>query len=97
MLFRSQDRIIADQLRRIDRKSWLVVNKAEGMRPEHVAAEFHELALGDPLVISAAHGDGVSELADLILAEFPDAPLQHPEEEPEEIAKHPRIAVVGRS
>ena len=92
----SQDRIIADQLRKIGRKHWVVVNKAEGMRPEHVAAEFHELALGDPLVISAAHGEGVSELADLILAEFPDAPLQRPPEEVEETSKHPRIAVVGR-
>ena len=49
-----QDRIIADQLRKTGRKYWLVVNKAEGMRPEAVAAEFHELGLGDPLVISAA-------------------------------------------
>jgi len=38
----SQDRIIADQLRKIGRKHWVVVNKAEGMRPEHVAAEFHD-------------------------------------------------------
>ena len=91
-----QDRIIADQLRKTGRKYWLVVNKAEGMRPEAVAAEFHELGLGDPLVISAAHGEGVSELADLILADFPDAPLQRATEEQEEAAKHPRIAVVGR-
>jgi GTP-binding protein len=91
-----QDRIIADQLRKTGRKYWLVVNKAEGMRPEAVAAEFHELGLGDPLVISAAHGEGVSELADLILAEFPEAPQQRATEEQEEAAKHPRIAVVGR-
>ena len=92
----SHDRTIAAQLRKTGRKSWLVVNKAEGMRPETVAAEFHELALGDPLVISAAHGEGVSELADLVLAQFPDAPPVNAAEDEAPEARHPRIAVVGR-
>ena len=46
-----QDKIIADGLRKSGRPVFLAVNKAEGMRREVVAAEFHELALGDPLVI----------------------------------------------
>jgi len=83
-------------LRKTGRKAWLVVNKAEGMRPEAVGAEFHELGMGDPLVISAAHGQGVGELADLLLAEFPDAPKQQAEEVEDEMRKHPRIAVAGR-
>jgi GTP-binding protein len=32
-----------------------------------VAAEFHELGLGDALVVSAAHGDGVRDLVDYLL------------------------------
>lgn len=92
----AHDRTIAGQLRKTGRKAWLVVNKAEGMRPEAVAAEFHELGLGDPLVISAAHGEGVGELADVILAAFPEAPAQHAEKDEDALAKHPRIAVVGR-
>ena len=85
-----QDKIIADGLRRTGRPVFLAVNKTEGMRREVVAAEFHELALGDPLVISAAHGEGVRELVALALESFPEA------DESEEEEDHPKIAIVGR-
>jgi len=91
-----QDRIIAEQLRKTGRKIWLVVNKAEGMQPATVNAEFHELALGDPLAISAAHGEGVSDLADLITADFSvkeEAAEADGDAAPE---TRPRIAIVGR-
>lgn len=65
-----QDAAIADRLRRSGRPLHLVVNKAEGMNRPMVAAEFHELGCGEPLVISAAHGDGVRELVDLALAPY---------------------------
>src|SRR5215213_9202593 len=52
----SQDRIIADELRKSGRRIHLVVNKAESMRDGVAQAEFHELGLGEPLAISAAHG-----------------------------------------
>jgi GTPase len=87
----AQDRTIADELRKTGRRIWVVVNKAEGMRSEHAAAEFHALGLGDPLPIAAAHGENVSDLMDLVLAECPAAEA-HPEGE----SDHPRIAVVGR-
>ena len=70
---------------------WLVVNKAEGMRPEHAAAEFHALGMGEPLTISAAHGENVSDLVDLVLADFPEAGESAREDDDQ-----PRIAVVGR-
>jgi GTP-binding protein len=63
-----QDQAISDRLRKSGRPLHLVVNKAEGMVRPMVAAEFHELGCGDPLVISAAHGDGVRELVELALA-----------------------------
>lgn len=40
----------------------LAVNKAEGMGPDKVQAEFYELGLGQPYAISAAHGGGVANL-----------------------------------
>jgi GTP-binding protein len=83
------DRVIADRLRRSGRKLWLAVNKAEGYRPEMAAAEFHELGLGEPYAISAAHGDGIRELVDLVLAEVPYA-------DEEAASNHPKIAIVGR-
>lgn len=86
----SHDREIAAQLRASGQRIWLVVNKTEGMGHAVASAEFHELALGEPLAISAAHGEGISDLADLILADFSVT------EDSEEQSKHPRIAIVGR-
>ena len=69
-----QDRIIAEQLRRTGRNLWLVVNKAEGMDAAVVSAEFHELGLGEPILISAAHGDGVREVMEEIVRPFAAEP-----------------------
>lgn len=84
------DRLIATELRKAGRPVWLVVNKAEGMRAAVVTAEFHELALGEPLAISAAHGENVNELMELVLEGF------SVEEEDAEPAGQPKIAIVGR-
>ena len=88
-----QDKVIADLLRRSfsgeSRPIYLAVNKGEGMNRVIVAAEFHELGLGEPHVISGAHGEGVRELLDLALAPFPD---EHEAEE----ERGPRVAIVGR-
>ncbi len=82
---------IAQQLRESGRRLWLVVNKAEGVMRGVAAAEFHELGLGTPLPISAEHGEGVVELMENVLADFP----AH-EPEPDVADDHPHIAVVGR-
>ncbi|MHB1619209.1 MAG: ribosome biogenesis GTPase Der [Sulfuricella sp.] len=86
----AQDKIIAGQLRKLGRPLFLAVNKAEGMRRDVVAAEFYELGLGDPLVISGAHGEGVHDLVELALESFP---LDEVDEEEDD---HPKIAIVGR-
>ena len=85
-----QDLAIADRLRRSGRPLHLVVNKAEGMKRELVAAEFHELACGEPRVISAAHGDGVRELLDLVLEPYPE------ESDEDDEGRGPRVAIAGR-
>ncbi|MFT4173644.1 MAG: ribosome biogenesis GTPase Der [Rhodocyclaceae bacterium] len=84
------DKQIADRLRRSGRPLYLVVNKAEGMNRPLVAAEFHELGFGEPLVISAAHGEGVKPLMDLVLGGFPQ------EQEEADASHGPRVAIVGR-
>jgi GTP-binding protein len=84
------DRLIADKLRRRQSSLRLVVNKTEGMPPDTAVAEFHELGLGAPVAISAAHGEGVRELLDAVLARFPG------QGESEELDRHPRVAIVGR-
>jgi len=89
------DKTITDFLRKSGRSVMLVVNKAEGMKYSSVTADFYELGLGDPYVISAAHGDGVVDLVeeslDIAFAQRP------PESEPaEDAVKGIRIAIVGR-
>jgi GTP-binding protein len=89
----AQDRRIAERLRSAGKRPVLAINKAEGLPPE-ATAEFHELGLGDPNPISAAHGDGVAALMDEVLATFPE-----PEPEPEIDESAPRrikVAIVGR-
>ena len=85
------DRIIAERLRRLKDRVWIAVNKAEGLDPQTAAAEFHELGLGHPAAISAAHGSGVSSLMEAVLKTLPQE--EHAEERDE---KHPRVAFVGR-
>ena len=85
-----QDKLIAERLRRTGRPVYLVVNKTEGMPGDQAVAEFHELGLGEPYPISGAHGEGVRELMDLVLAGFPPGVEEAPVED------HPKIAVVGR-
>lgn len=84
------DREIAERLRAIGPEVNLVVNKAEGMRQEIAAAEFHELGFGEPMAISAAHGEGVRELIEIALAGFPE------DVEEDAAGSGPRVAIVGR-
>ena len=91
----AEDREIATSLRRTGRPLWLVVNKSEGRSREAVAADFHELGLGEPLPISAAHGDGVNDLVELALAAFTAAAATLEPAQPD-ARTGPKIAVVGR-
>jgi GTPase len=85
------DRDIAEKLRRLEAPVFLAVNKTEGMQPDIAVAEFHELGLGPPAPISAVHGEGVRELIEKVLSNFPEEGEQQ-----EALQKHPRVAVVGR-
>lgn len=90
------DKTITDFLRKSGRSVMLVVNKSEGMKYTSVTAEFYELGMGDPYVISAAHGDGVTDLVeeslDLAFAQRPPE-VEEPESKEDRGIK---IAIVGR-
>jgi GTP-binding protein len=89
------DKTITDFLRKSGRKVMLVVNKSEGMKYTSVTAEFYELGMGDPYVISAAHGDGV---LDLVNEAVDQASTLRPQEEAEfDPADYGvKIALIGR-
>ena len=86
----AQDKEIANKLRKAGRPVFVAVNKAEGMNHGIVAADFHELGLGEPHSISATHGEGVRGLLELALDDFPE-PV-----EGEEDGKDLKVAIVGR-
>ncbi len=89
------DKAITDYLRRCGRPVILAVNKAEGMKYTAVVADFYELGMGDPLVISSAHGDGVYTLLDEALKRVPEAMPETDDEAQAEQASI-RLAIVGR-
>jgi len=88
-----QDQRIADRLRRAGRRVVLAVNKAEGLPPAAVA-EFHELGLGEPHPVSAAHGDGVAALMERVLDGFGSE--AEAETETLDGTGRIRVAIVGR-
>ncbi len=94
-----QDGIIADLLRKSGRHVVLAVNKAEGLSPERTVAEFHELGLGDPIAISAAHGENVRGMIDHALSLVPGMGINEPRLPMPADAERPdtiKLAVVGR-
>ncbi len=91
------DEHTANLARQHARKTWLVANKAEGLDPDLATVEFHRLGLGEPVAISAAHGDRVSALMDEALAPFLHPVEQQESAESDVLQDEPlRIAVIGR-
>ena len=84
------DKEIANRLRKSGRPVLVAVNKSEGMSQGIVVSDFHELGLGQPLAISAAHGEGVRTLIDVALDPYPD---QMEGETSSDVVK---VAIVGR-
>jgi GTPase len=97
------DRAFADYARRADKPVILLANKSEGKHGEIGAMEAYALGLGDPLQISAEHGEGMVDLYDALRVLMPELAEEDEEgeeeiaETDEELAKRPiRVAVVGR-
>ena len=69
---------LADQLRRVNKPVILIVNKAENARFAIGLREGHRLGLGEPLALSAVHGEGLDSLYYRLQPLFPDEPLDEP-------------------
>ncbi|KYG19045.1 GTP-binding protein Der [Bradyrhizobium sp. AT1] len=97
------DRAFADFARKANKPVLLVANKSEGKHGDAGAMESFALGLGDPIQISAEHGEGLGELYDQ-LAKLMPVPVDEDEDEydgvpltEEEAATRPiRVAIVGR-
>lgn len=87
------DESFAQLLRRADKPVVLAANKAEGRAGETGVNEAYALGLGDPIPLSAEHGEGLSDLYAAILAAAgtPDASAE------EARGQRPiNIAIIGR-
>jgi len=83
------DKELAEMFRRSGKRVLLVANKADNEQRSYEAAQFYELAIGDPLAISAYHDLGIVDLLDRVVESLPYLP---PEEELEVM----KVAIVGR-
>lgn len=88
------DESVAAQLRRVGKPVLLVANKIDGMKREDTVTEFHALALGEPALLSAAHGMGVDALLEQVNALLPA--VDETAEAEASAGEGIRIAVVGR-
>ena len=97
------DRHFAQWLRRQDKPVMLVANKAEGRMAMSSILDAYELGLGDPVGVSAEHGDGVADLMGEIAGRIPpDAPAEPTEAADDDAdddagpARPLKLAIVGR-
>ena len=91
------DRQFAEVLRRTGKAVVLVANKCEGRAGLAGAYEAFELGLGDPVAISAEHGEGLADLYAAILPSLERADEQEEAERRGERDLRPiQLAIVGR-
>ena len=83
------DLAIAQRLRKLGKPLTVLVNKAEGRTRTAIGADFHQLGLGEPLPISAEHGDGLGNLLRSLLVDAPPADFESDD-------GVIRVAIVGR-
>jgi GTP-binding protein len=85
------DSHFAAWLRRQNCPVLLVANKAEGRGGANAALEAYSLGLGEPLAVSAEHGEGIADLMSEIADRIP------PEDAADDAADKPlKLAIVGR-
>lgn len=82
------DEDVAKLLRKVDKPTFLAVNKVDNSKRMADAVEFYSLGLGEYYTLSSINGSGTGELLDALVEVLP--------EEKEEESELPRFAVVGR-
>lgn len=88
------DEVFAEILRKRDKPVVLVANKAEGKAGEAGALDAFRLGLGEPVELSAEHGEGMGELFAALVGV--ESAMAETEDEGELGDKPVRIAIVGR-
>ncbi|MXQ11038.1 ribosome biogenesis GTPase Der [Microvirga makkahensis] len=87
------DRPFAEMVRRSGKPVILIANKAEGGAGMAGAYDAFSLGLGEPVPLSAEHGEGMADLFEALMPLFPDPDEDGEEEDPN---KPLQVAIVGR-
>jgi GTPase len=90
------DHAFADLVRRSGKPAIVIANKSEGRAAQAGALEAYELGLGEPVAISAEHGEGLADLYAALREALPDASAPAADAEPTTAPNPIRLAVVGR-
>jgi GTPase len=94
------DRAFANLVRKSGKPAIVIANKSEGRAAEAGLLEAYELGLGEPIAISAEHGEGLADLYAALREALPEATAPATAagevDAPDADRKPIRIAVVGR-
>ncbi|WP_371345614.1 ribosome biogenesis GTPase Der [Ancylobacter sp. IITR112] len=89
------DRAFGELARRSGKHTILVANKAEAKGSQGGTLDAYSLGLGEPVELSAEHGDGMADLVRALAACLPDDDDED-EEADAEAGRRIRVAVLGR-
>jgi len=89
------DELFAEVLRRSGKPVIVVANKTEGRAGDAGALEAYRMGLGEPISISAEHGEGLGDLYAAVI-EATSAGADGADEDGKDADKPIRIAIVGR-
>ena len=87
------DEMIAKHLRIKDKKTWLVINKIDGLDPDVATLDFYSLGMSDIRLTAAAHNRGTRSLIEEVLK---DHPIDESEADADLDSKGVRIGIIGR-
>jgi GTP-binding protein len=91
------DRKFAEKIRKFGKPVRVVANKAEARMAEAGVLESYSLGFGEPLPVSAEHGEGMESLYDVIAPLVPETEAVSEEETEEaELARPLRLAIIGQ-
>ena len=86
----SGDEVIADMIRRSGKPVTVVINKIDGVNPDHAESDFYQLGFPEMSMVAASQRKGINSLIEDALREFNDP------DEPEDLPDGPSIAIIGR-
>ena len=91
------DRMFAEKIRKFGKPVRLIANKAEARMAEAGVMDSYSLGFGEPIAVSAEHGEGIEGIYDAVADFLPDVEeVVREETEEEEMARPLRLAIIGQ-